>query len=309
MDYPHTFNSTSAMWNNIIEFFKSIFSSPDPIVEDAAQLNEEIVLEEYGPSPEELADRAAAAQRSRGGLASAIGETIEVNPNGGESISIETPRYYWLLDNGHGELQSGKRSPKFEDGTRFEEWEFTRDIVARMIPKLDQAGVQYLNVVPETQVGSFLRERVARANSASHPLGIPPIFVSIHANAFGMGDAWSSSESARGLEMWHFPESNTGMRIASVFQRELLKALPTWRDRGIKAHKKGSRNVFYVLQNTSMPAVLTENGFYTNKEETELLRRDDIRQLIADAHVAAILHIEQNGWENEPIHRPNMVLA
>ena len=82
-----------------------------------------------------------------------------------------------------------------------------------------------------------------------------------------------------------------------------------WRDRGIKAHKKGSRNVFYVLQNTSMPAVLTLNGFYTNKEETELLLRDDIRQLIADAHVAAILHIEQNGWENEPIHRPNMVLA
>ena len=44
-----------------------------------------------------------------------------------------------------------------------------------------------------------------------------------------------------------------------------------------------------------MPAVLTENGFYNNKEECKLLLQDDIRQKIADAHVAAILEIEKNG--------------
>ena len=40
---------------------------------------------------------------------------------------------------------------------------------------------------------------------------------------------------------------------------------------------------FYVLRNTNMPAVLTENGFYTNKEECALLMKSEIRQKIADA--------------------------
>lgn len=299
------------MWERIQEFFRSLFGGrPDYVVEDAAQLQSETVISQESPSTEELALRERENQRSRGGFARSISETILVQPTGTETpaVRIDAPRYYWLLDNGHGRLQPGKRSPKFEDGSQFEEWEFTRDIVARMVPQLDDAGVQYLNLVPEVEVGSFLKERVDRANASSHPLGIAPIFISIHSNAFGMGDTWSTSETARGIETWHFPGSNSGMRIASAFQQEILKLLP-WRDRGIKSHQRGSRNVFYVLQNTSMPAILTETGFYTNKEETEWLLRDDIRQLIADAHVAAILSIEKQGWEKIDIYRPSAVLA
>ncbi len=301
------------MWKSITHFFRSLFAPlPSQPVEDAAQLaeGEMIVISSESASPEEIARRVAASERSRGGLIDAISETVEVAAGGsGAGITITQPRFYWLLDNGHGELQAGKRSPQFPDGSRFEEWEFTRDIVARIMPQLDNAGVQYLNVVPETQVGSFLKERVARANAAKHPLKLTSIFVSIHANAFGLGDKWETSETARGIETWHFPESNSGIRLASIFQRKIMESLPTWRDRGIKSHQKGSKNVFYVLQNTTMPSVLTECGFYTNLEETELLRRSDIRQLIADAHVAAILQVEQHGWENELPYRPNMVLA
>ena len=302
------------MWNSIIRFFRNIFA-PVPAeqpVEDAAQLLESdmVVVSSEPASSEDLARRRAAGERSRGGLADVIAETVEATPGGANAgIVISQPRFYWLLDNGHGQLQAGKRSPLFPDGTRFEEWEFTRDIVARMIPQLEKAGVQYLNVVPETQVGSFLRERVDRANAAKHPLGLSSIFVSIHSNAFGLGDKWETSETARGIETWHFPGSNSGIRLASIFQRKMMEAFPSWRDRGIKSHQRGSRNVFFVLQNTTMPSVLTECGFYTNLEETEMLRRSDIRQMFADAHVAAILHIEQNGWESETPYRPSMVLA
>ncbi len=44
-----------------------------------------------------------------------------------------------------------------------------------------------------------------------------------------------------------------------------------------------------------MPAILTENGFYNNKTEVLFLMSEEGRQKIADAHVAAILEIEQNG--------------
>ena len=295
------------MWESIRQFFSRMFGGEEEPMEDAAQLTNETVVSKIEPSEAEMAERSAMRSRSIGG---SLTETISVIPLGedGNPVCIDNPKFYWILDNGHGKLQSGKRSPKFEDGSKFEEWEFTRDIVARMIPKLEDSNVQFLNLVPEVEIGSFLKGRVDRANAATHPMDLKKIYVSIHANAFGSGAAWSTSQSARGIETWHYPESDSGMKISSVFHREILGALG-WRDRGLKAHQKGSRKVFYVLQNTSMPAVLTENGFYTNKEETELLRRDDIRQLIADAHVASILHIEQNGYDKEEIYRPRMILA
>ena len=46
---------------------------------------------------------------------------------------------------------------------------------------------------------------------------------------------------------------------------------------------------------TRMTAVLTENGFYNNKKEALNLMKEEVRQQIADAHVAAILEIEENG--------------
>ena len=49
-------------------------------------------------------------------------------------------RFLWCLDNGHGKLQAGKRSPIWEeeDGSKmqFFEYEFNRDVVERIIKKL-----------------------------------------------------------------------------------------------------------------------------------------------------------------------------
>ena len=48
-----------------------------------------------------------------------------------------------------------------------------------------------------------------------------------------------------------------------------------------------------------MPAILTENGFYNNRFDLEIMLTDTFRQQVADAHVAAILEIERNGIEGE----------
>jgi N-acetylmuramoyl-L-alanine amidase len=195
-------------------------------------------------------------------------------------------RYLWCLDNGHGELQQGKRAPAQVDGKLFEEWEFNRDIVRRIIESLKLHGVAYYNVVPETQVDSFLSGRVNRANSKQSSL--PKIFVSIHANAAGLNAPGQFNNGITGLETFHYPGSQSGKRLATTFQRYLVSELG-WRDRGVKEYP------FYVLKHTSMPSVLTENGFYTDEEQTRKLLSNEWRQKIANAHIRAILEIERDG--------------
>lgn len=195
-------------------------------------------------------------------------------------------RYMWCLDNGHGKKTAGKRSPKFEDGKQFFEYEFNRDIVKRIMEQLDEIGVKYHNVVPEVDIDNFLEGRVGRANRLKSSL--PKIFLSVHSNAFGR----SGWESPSGIETWFYHNSRSGQALARVFQKHLIKELG-WKNRKLKSYP--GKKQFYVLRNTKMPAVLTENGFYTNKEECRLLLKDSVRQQIADAHVAAILEIEKNG--------------
>lgn len=200
-------------------------------------------------------------------------------------ISVNQPsRYLWCLDNGHGKLTPGKRSPKLKDGGQFFEYEFNRDVVQRIIKSLDSLGIAYYNVVPDVNVDNFLQGRVLRANN--HPSSMQKIFVSVHSNA-GTGN-WTP---ANGIETWYFYRSKTGAKVAAIFQKHLIEKT-NWVNRGIKSRP---REQFYVLKNTNMPAILTENGFFNNEKQVYELMKPEVRQTIADAHVAAILEIEEQG--------------
>ncbi|MDX2286946.1 MAG: N-acetylmuramoyl-L-alanine amidase [Bacteroidia bacterium] len=259
--------------------------------QDAADLGDTTPASLRQPVPE-------AAPRSR----SLAGGSLPAEP----LRPVVTPRYLWCLDNGHGRLQPGKRSPLLPDGSQFEEWSFNRDIVQRIAAQLDLLGIQYCRVVPEDHVDDFLRERVDRANQKTSELSLPKIYVSVHANAAASND-WNPG--VRGIEVWHFPGSSIGMRLASAFQAELMRALPGWKDRGIKSHAIGSKRIFYVLRNTQMPAVLTENGFYTDPDETRLLMTSEIRERIAAAHVAAICRIEHEDYDGIPFWPLSMTVG
>lgn len=193
-------------------------------------------------------------------------------------------RFLWCLDNGHGKLTAGKRSPKLKDGSRFLEYEFNRIIVKGIIKELKKNGIKYYNVVPEVNVDNFLKGRVLRANNV--PSAIPKIFLSVHSNA-GPG-TWTS---AKGLETWFFHGSRTGKKLATVFQQQLVNELG-WTNRGLKSQ---ATKQFFVLRRTNMPAVLTENGFYNNRKQVYQLLDKTIQQKVIKAHVAAILYFEKNG--------------
>lgn len=199
-------------------------------------------------------------------------------------------RYMWCIDNGHGALTPGKRSPVLPDGRQLLEYEFNRDISARIFTALDRIGVAYYDIIPEVQVGNFLTERVDRANRLSSSL--PKLFVSIHGNA---GPAPTlqdfTDDTVRGIETWFYHGSTNGRNMAAVFQRHLIERTGMV-NRHLRSKVTGQ---FYVLRATRMPAVLTENGFYNNRFDLMVMLTDEFRQQVADAHVAAILEIEENG--------------
>ena len=89
------------------------------------------------------------------------------------------------------------------------------------------------------------------------------LFLSLHCNA-------AENTSARGTEVFHYPGSVEGLKLAKCIQQAILDNLGTV-DRGVKAEN------FMVLRETSCPAVLIELAFISNDDDrsalTDLLLR------------------------------------
>ena len=198
-------------------------------------------------------------------------------------------RFLWIINNGHGELQKGKRSPRLENGLIFEEWDYNRIVAKGICDELNRIGIDNILLVPEERVSSFLKGRIDRANLIQSSK--PRRYVSIHFNAApAKRNGWST---AKGIECWHLHGSKVSKRLAETFQRNIVQATGM-NDRGTKSkqHKQ-----FYELRCTEMPAVLTENGFYNNRAEVIELMKPETLQRIIDGHVSAILEIENLNHE------------
>ena len=130
-----------------------------------------------------------------------------------------------------------------------------------------------------------LEERVALANDRGADL-----FLSIHVN-------WMTQPEIRAIETFFRTENTAGFestqrlpggsrRLAEAVQSELLRYLrslnPKIRDRGVKSAP------FAVLDDASMPAILTEVSCLSNEDDARLLGRASYRQYVAEALTAGI---------------------
>ncbi len=190
-------------------------------------------------------------------------------------------KFLWILDNGHGKATPGKRSPIMDDGRQLLEYEFNRDIVKRLMVLMDVQGLSFHQLVPEVEGDVSLSVRVNRANKLKTELH--KLYLSVHSNA--AGDDWST---ASGIETFCYRFASQSERMAKSFQRNLVTTVG-WRDRGVKEAD------FYVLKNTKMSSVLTENGFYSNQEECKKLLSSEWRDKIAHGHLLAMIEIEEAG--------------
>lgn len=113
-----------------------------------------------------------------------------------------------------------------------------------------------------------LRWRAELANDWS-----ADFFLSLHANS-------AANPAACGTEVWHFPGSRNGRRLARRIQRAIVRRLGT-ADRGVKPA------TYTVLAATDCPAVLVETAFLSNPADRALLtapvRQADFATAIAEA--------------------------
>ena len=182
-----------------------------------------------------------------------------------------------VLDAGHGN-QSNNQSP---DGS-YSEPEFALDMAERMRAILTRHGV----AVTFTRSGADNPTGKADTNDLQYRCDVAnaikdlDLFVSLHTNAAGSG--WGS---ARGWEIYaSSPGDTAGRNIAA---KAIAKRV---REAGVTVHGEAVKHErFYVLKNTTAPAVLIEHGFHTSKEDVALLKSADYRKKLAVAQCKGIL--------------------
>jgi N-acetylmuramoyl-L-alanine amidase len=175
-----------------------------------------------------------------------------------------------LIDPGHGAETLGKRSP---DGT-LREYEFNRNVARRLVKKLQTSGFDArLTVNDDTDMP--LTQRTNQARDLKRQ-GYDVLLVSIHANAAGEG--WST---ANGIETY---TNDQAEKLAQIIQRRLVSETGLL-NRGVK------RKDLHITRETakySIPGVLCELGFMTNRDESTLLKTDAYREKCATAIAKAI---------------------
>lgn len=169
-----------------------------------------------------------------------------------------------ILDAGHNEYVAGKRSP---DNSLLE-WSFNDEMQKLIKARAEEHGIEvYLtNPSPAKKDEIGLATRCNLANTYWKNKNKPTtLFVSIHANAYGTG--WTT---ANGTEVFVCNNaSSSSVNAGKLINNQIVKDLGTT-DRTFGKGVKYSD--FYVVKNTSMPAVLIEYGFYSNKQEVEILK-------------------------------------
>ena len=205
-------------------------------------------------------------------------------------------KYLWILDNGHGGMVDdvyqtpGKRSPVWPDGTQLFEGEFNRAIVDRLMKKCEANGIDAINLV-DVPKDISLSERVDTANRLARSSLKKCIYVSVHANGY-------TDESANGWCVYTSQGQTKSDDIATIlfekaareFKGEYMRS-DTYRDGDVDQESN-----FYVLVNTSMPAILSENFFMTNSDNChKYLLSEEGRDRIAKVHFQMIQQVEAEG--------------
>ena len=264
---------------------------------------------EPSPLAEPTRDAAAPPQVAGGPSAPA---SPSVNGSGGFSLSrqlgLRVSRV--VIDPGHGGHDPGAKTKGMTEA------DLVLDVALRLERLLlKQDGFE---VVMTRRVDTFvpLEERTAIANREGADL-----FLSIHANA-------STNDAARGIETYflnltanpdaemvaarenaassrsmnQLPDIVKAIALNNKIQesRDFASMLQTSLFSQIQKSDRDVRNLgvkqapFMVLLGATMPSVLAEISFITNKQDAALLKTEKHRQRIAEALFAGVIRYQQS---------------
>ena len=192
-----------------------------------------------------------------------------------------------VIDVGHNFSDTWqKMSPIREDGTRFYEFENNRKIGRLLSMELDRLDIPYVYTIhPDDRNDKSLANRVGIANSIAYREGKNNVlFLSIHSDAYGMGDKWY--DDIIGFSIFTSKGNTLSDKYAEVFLKKYKEGLGD----NSKVRDEYDKN-YYVLAKTICPAILLENGFYTSHKDLEFIDSDEGRKTIVDIIVKSIQEI------------------
>lgn len=168
-----------------------------------------------------------------------------------------------LIDIGHGGTDLGTRA-----NAPFCEEKRVCLQTGRLVKKyLDQLGYRAI-MTRTTDRFISLQRRVEMADQARASL-----FVSIHYNA-------APSTEAKGIEIFYCDAKE--QKVRSSASKKLAEIILSRVIRRTSANSRGvKRGNFFVIRETSMPAVIVEGGFISNPEERRLLKDHEYIDKIA----------------------------
>lgn len=193
---------------------------------------------------------------------------------------------YVILDNGHGYNTPGKCSPLKEDGTRYYEWKFTRQLKKRIVDLFkNDKDIDTFDLVPGDDDMSLSR-RANKANVFIADKGAKnTILISIHSNA-AAGSGWTT---ARGYSVWTTRGNNNSDKLAECIinkaekylaEDELYDAPKPVRTDKSDGDKDYEAN-FYIIKRTDTACCLVENLFHNNKKDVEYLESEHGQEVLA----------------------------
>ena len=197
-------------------------------------------------------------------LASSVMTREKVAPRLSTYIAAQTESVTTIvLDVGHGGTDLGARAK----APYCEEKKLCLQ-TARLVKKhLNQLGYHVV-MTRESDAYVSLARRVEIATKAGGDL-----FVSVHFNS-------TRNPIAKGIEVFFFDSKEDKVRAKS--SKRLADAVLGRVLRRTEAVSRGvKKGNFYVIRETSMPAILVEGGFISNPDERGLLRTRDYQEKIA----------------------------
>ena len=207
-------------------------------------------------------------------------------------------KYLVILDSGHAEYVEGKQAPD----KSLREWTFNNEMQYKLKKALEEQGISVFLTNPNPQKSNEmgLTRRTDLANSYWKNNSKPnALFISIHANAYG-----SSFNEARGTETYVAENKGSDSKKAAKYVNdEIVKTMksidPNAKDRGVKTSN------FTVIYKSTMPSILVEYGFYTNKDDLKILKNE--KDKLVKATVIAVCKYFGIDYKSKVDNKPSII--
>jgi N-acetylmuramoyl-L-alanine amidase len=210
---------------------------------------------------------------------------------------MKANKFCVFLDAGHGGIDAKKKLPfnyttypskcfqhnnaKFHGYGWFFEGVFNREVAAKIEQYLKDWGMSVINVY-DPVIDVSLTKRVAKANMNAQNYEAS-LYLSIHGNAAG-------STAARGFEVFTSIGQTKADIYATFLFNEVKEAFPKWVYRMDTIDNDPDKEAnFFVLSQTNMPAVLSENGFFTNYKDALMMFDPAFQNTLALCHARAVV--------------------